>query len=113
MIIFVFLLGIGLIWWAYSWGKNWKDWASEGKRVIVLLWIGGCAMILGGFLLLSVSGGGSSSSGGSKCTICGGEMYCAICGEDGLYCENASYGSGSDHFCSKHWGDVVEWHRGK
>jgi hypothetical protein len=52
----------------------------------------------------------NSASNSSYCTMCGGEMKCAICGESGLYCEYASYGSGSDHYCSKHWGDVVEWH---
>jgi len=40
-------------------------------------------------------------------------MKCAICGESGLYCEKSSYGSGDDHYCSKHWGDVVEWHNKK
>ena len=44
------------------------------------------------------------------CSICGGSLTCAICGEKGLYCENASYGSGSDHYCSKHWAKCVEWH---
>lgn len=52
----------------------------------------------------------NSSKEVQRCTICGGEMKCAICGESGPYCENASYGSGSDHYCNKHWGDVVEWH---
>jgi hypothetical protein len=52
----------------------------------------------------------SSGSVSGRCTICGGKMECAICGESGLYCENATYGSGNDHYCSKHWSSVVEWH---
>lgn len=44
------------------------------------------------------------------CSMCGGVQRCAICGKPGLYCENASYGSGTDHYCNDHWGDVVEWH---
>jgi hypothetical protein len=61
----------------------------------------------------SSSYSGSSSSASEKCSICGGKLKCAICGESGLYCENASYGSGNDHYCSKHWSDVVEWHEKK
>ncbi len=48
------------------------------------------------------------------CDICGGKIECEICGDiDALYCEYASYGSGDDHYCQKHWADVVEWHEKK
>lgn len=52
----------------------------------------------------------ANAEDGSRCSMCGGEFKCAVCGEKGLHCEYASYGRGSDHYCSKHWGDVVEWH---
>lgn len=46
-----------------------------------------------------------------SCRICGGKIVCAVCGNtNALYCEKASYGAGNDHFCGKHWPDVVEWH---
>lgn len=48
------------------------------------------------------------------CNMCGGEIKCAICGDiNALYCEWASYGAGNDHYCKKHWPDVVEWHEKK
>lgn len=48
------------------------------------------------------------------CNMCGGKIECEICGDiDALYCEYASYGSGDDHYCQKHWPDVVEWHEKK
>lgn len=64
----------------------------------------------------SYSSSHSSSNKGSEdygyCSICGGKTKCAICGKEGRYCENASYGSGNDHYCQKHWADCVEWHEG-
>lgn len=48
------------------------------------------------------------------CNMCGGRIECAICGDiDALYCEWASYGAGNDHYCKKHWTDVVKWHENK
>lgn len=56
----------------------------------------------------------SSSTSSNTCSICGGKIICAVCGsKDALYCENASYGAGKDHFCNKHWPDVVAWHENK
>lgn len=54
-----------------------------------------------------------SSTSAERCSICGGEFKCAICGKEGMYCENASYGKGSDHYCGKHWPDVIKWHEGR
>lgn len=53
-------------------------------------------------------GGESNSDDGGKCSICGGSLVCNYCGASGLYCYNASFGSGQRHYCSTHWADIAE-----
>ncbi len=77
------------------------------KIILVLL----CFTIL--FCMDGCVGESSSSDNVETCNICGGGMRCEICGKYGPYCENASYGAGSDHYCSEHWADVCEWHERK
>ena len=49
------------------------------------------------------------------CSICGGKIVCAICGDtNALYCEYNDYGAGTDHYCENHyWNDVVPYHNKK
>ena len=75
-----------------------------------------CFAVVFGFISLVSSGSSSASSSNhyETCSICGGEIKCGICGkEDALYCENASYGKGTAHYCEKHWADCVKWHENK
>lgn len=48
-----------------------------------------------------------------RCSICGGKMICAICGNtNALYCEKNDFGAGTDHYCENHyWNDVVPYHK--
>lgn len=43
-----------------------------------------------------------------RCSICGGDYICDSCYDEGLYCYNASYGSGTSHYCGDCWADVNE-----
>jgi len=113
MVLVAFLFAGVLMFGAYKLGGNWSTMNSEGKGLTVFMGALAVVIIICAFLLMGVNGSNSNSSSGSKCSICGGRMKCAICGESGLYCEKSSYGSGDDHYCSKHWGDVVEWHNKK
>lgn len=79
---------------------------KERKKLLLT----GIGITIVGVLFTILSMSFSPSKETSICSICGGELECEICGKEGLYCENASYGSGTDHYCNEHWGDVVEWH---
>ena len=98
--------------------QNGNSKAAKSSSSIVLIIV---IIIFLVFTMTMCSNSGNSSSSSSKtsssskeyCSMCGGELKCAICGKDGLYCEYASYGKGSAHYCAKHWANCVEWHEGK
>lgn len=122
---FVFLVGFGFI-GAGLFAMLYPDTTEKYAPFIKDTDSFGHNMIITGAVLLAISGLlmyvndtktdidkyniANTAEDDSRCSMCGGEFKCAVCGEKGLHCEYASYGRGSDHYCSKHWGDVVEWH---
>ncbi|MDD6771567.1 hypothetical protein [Inconstantimicrobium porci] len=110
---------MGLILGTICYIKNPFHFKNKVTSIIVLLTIIIMCSTLGVFLNTKyphkskINTSNKQSVKVETCSICGGRMTCSVCGASGMYCEKASYGSGSSHFCGKHWANVVEWHEGK
>jgi len=43
------------------------------------------------------------------CNVCGGDLLCDICGEEGQFCEYSVFKAGDGgHYCSVHWSVCAE-----
>lgn len=43
------------------------------------------------------------------CNVCGGDLLCDICGEEGQFCEYSVFKAGDGgHYCSIHWSDCAD-----
>lgn len=111
----VILAGVGKLRFAGNFAQDRPEYSEKQHKLI------GIAAIVAGVMLILFGVGMCFSKQEDKeiekpkktyCNVCGGDLLCDICGEEGQFCEYSVFKVGDGaHYCSVHWSECAQRHK--